>query len=66
MSQPIVNCANTPNPYDINLSEERTESAEFLNYQVYLTNPTISTQEQSKSYDISKKIGDRSSTLAAD
>ena len=64
MSQPIVNRANTPNLYDINLSKEITESAEFLGHRVYLTNPTSITQEQSRSYDTSKKIGDRSSALA--
>jgi uncharacterized membrane protein len=65
MSQPIVNCANTPNPYEINLSEERTESAEFLSHNVYLTNPTSSTQEQAETPQTPQtNVTDRSLTLA--
>jgi hypothetical protein len=63
MSLPITNNFTTTNRYNDNISAKK-KLAEFLSHKVYLTNPTSSTQEQSRSYDTSNKISDRSSTLA--
>jgi hypothetical protein len=62
MSLPITNNFTTTNQYNDNLSEERTESAEFSDFEVYTTSPTSSIQEQAETSQTN--VTDRLSTPA--